>query len=268
MERIGLIAGSGNFPLLFAKEAKKKGAKVIAFAIEGLTTPNFGEFVDKIHWIDISKFRIQKFILLLLAERIKKMIMVGKIDKSLIFGKAGDNEDISSVLENAGDSMDYSILGEVTKRLNKIGIKVVDGLDYLKDMMPEKGVLTKRLPSKNEWEDIKFGLNLAKEIARLDIGQTITVKNKAVVTVEAMEGTDEAIKRAGKLAGGDFTVVKVARPNQDMRWDVPLIGFETLKTMIESKARVLAVESGKMFFVERAKVIKEADLKEITIVVA
>ncbi len=268
MERIGLIAGSGNLPLLFAKEAKKKGAKVIAFAIKDLTSPNFGEFVDKIHWIDVSKFRIQKFIILLLAERIKKMIMIGKVDKSLIFGKAKDNEDISSVLRDAKDNMDYSILEELTKRLNKIGIKVIDGLDYLRDLMPEKGVLTKRLPSKDEWEDIKFGLNLAREVARLDIGQTITVKNKAVITVEAMEGTDEAIKRAGELVGENFTVIKVARPNQDMRWDVPLVGFETLQTMIKSKARVLAIESGKMFFVEKAKVIREADLNEITIVVA
>lgn len=268
MERIGLIAGSGNFPMLFAKEAKKKGAKLIAFAIKNLTSPDFSDFVDKVHWIDASKFKIQKFILLLLTERIKKMIMVGKIDKSFVFRQLkNNNEDIDSLLKDAKDNMDYSILDEVTKRLNKIGIEVIDGLEYLKDLMPQKGVLTKRFPSEREWEDIEFGSKIAKELARFDIGQTITVKDKAVITVEAMEGTDEVIKRAGQLVGGDFTVIKVSRPHQDMRWDVPLVGFQTLMAMIESKARVLAVESQKTFFIEKAKVIREADLNNITIAV-
>lgn len=266
MERIGLIAGSGNVPLLFAKEAKKKGATIVAFAIKDITSPNFGRYVDKIHWIDPAGFKIQKFILLLLRERIKKMIMVGKVDKSMIFGKLKNNEDVRTLLDASGDSMDYSILEEATRRFNKIGIKVIDGLEYLKDLLPPKGVLTKRVPSKREEDDIEFGVKIAKEITRLDIGQTITVKNKAVITVEAMEGTDEAIRRASKLSD-DFVVIKVARPKQDMRWDVPLIGFETLKTMVEAKARVLAIESEKMFFIDKAKVIKEADLNEIAIVV-
>jgi len=266
MERIGVIAGSGTFPIHFAREAKKKGAKLIAFAIKDLTLPAVGDVVDKIHWFDISKFHVQKFVLLLVAERIKKMVMVGKIDKAVIFGKIKENKDIDELIKSSKDGMDYSILEEVTKRFDKIGIKVIDGLEYLSDLLPQKGVLTKRQPSREEWQDIEFGSRLAKEIARLDIGQTITVKNKAVITVEAMEGTDAAIRRAGELLNDEFTVIKVARPKQDMRWDVPLIGLETIRTMIRSKARVLAIESGRMFFVDKPKVINEADINEITIV--
>jgi len=267
VERIGLIAGSGNFPVTFAKEAKKRGAKIIAFAIKEITSPDFSLYVDKIHWIDPFKFQMQKFIFFLLTANIKKMIMVGKFDKSLLFRRFGKNNDINEVLRSAKDNMDYSILEEVTKRLAQIGIKVIDGLDYLSDLLPAKGILTRSIPNENEERDIDFGFEIAKKIAMLDIGQTITVKNKAIVTVEAMEGTDNTIKRAGELTGGDFTVIKVARPRQDMRWDVPLVGINTIVTMIESKARVLAIESGKMFLVDKPKVIKEADLNGIAIVV-
>lgn len=267
MERIGLIAGGGKLPLLFAAEAKKKGALTIAFAIKDVTDPGIDNVSGKVHWIDTKKFRVQKFLFLLLAERIKKMVMVGKIDKSIVFERSRDNKDIGEVLKSAKDNMDYSILEEVTKRLKKIGVEVIDGLNYLSDLLPKKGVLTKRQPTKGEWEDVEFGIRLAKEITRLDIGQTIVVKNKSVVAVEAMEGTDEAIKRAGDLIKSDFTVVKIARPRQDMRWDVPLIGYETVRTMIECHARVLAIESGKMYFVEKEKTLKEADQHDISIVV-
>lgn len=267
MERIGLIAGSGDFPAIFAQEARKKGTKIIAFAMKDITSPDFGKFVDRIHWIDITKFQIQKFIFLLLAERIKKMVMVGKVDKAMIFKKVDGNKEIGEFLKSAKDSRDYSILEEVTHRFAKIGISVIDGLEYLSDLVPSKGVLTKRHPSESEREDIEFGMPIAKEIARLDIGQTITVKNKAIVTVEAMEGTDNTISRARELVGGDFTVIKVARPKQDMRWDVPLIGPDTIQAMIDNNARLLAIESGKMFFVEKARTIQLADSNDITIIV-
>lgn len=267
MERIGLVAGSGNFPAIFANEARNKGVKVIAFGIEGITAPDFGDFVDRIHWIDPAKFQIQKFAFTLIAERIKKIVLVGKIDKSLIFSRLRNNKDVSSVLTSAKDNMDYSILEEVTRRFAMVGIKVTDAVDFLKDLMPPKGVLTKRRPSKIEEDDIEFGMRIAKEIARLDIGQTVAIKNKAVIAVEAIESTDDTIKRAGSICGGDFVIVKVSRPGQDMRWDVPLVGLKTLETMIEAGAKALAIESEKMFFVEKEKVIEEADLKGIAIVV-
>jgi len=267
MERIGLIAGAGDFPITFAKEAKKKGVSIVGFAIKEITSPNFNLFVDKIHWIDPRAFKLQKFVFALLTSKVKKMVMVGKFDKSLLFGKFGKNDDVNSVLRSVKDNMDYSILEDVTRRLGQIGIKVIDGLDYLADLLPVKGILTKRIPSEIEELDIDFGIQIAKKIALLDVGQTVTVKNRAVVTVEAMEGTDNTIIRAGELTGGGFTVIKVARPKQDMRWDVPLVGLDTIVTMIESKASILAIESGRTFLVDKAKVIKEADLNGLAIVV-
>ena len=267
MERIGLIAGSGDFPAIFAQEARKKGTKIIAFAMKDITSPDFGKFVDRIHWIDITKFQIQKFIFLLLAERIKKMVMVGKVDKAMIFKKVDGNKEIGEFLKSAKDSRDYSILEEVTHRFAKIGISVIDGLEYLSDLVPSKGVLTKRHPSESEREDIEFGMPIAKEIARLDIGQTITVKNKAIVTVEAMEGTDNTISRARELVGGDFTVIKVARPKQDMRWDVPVAGEDTIRLIAKYGGSVLAIEEKKMFLVDRESCIRLADASNISIVV-
>jgi len=267
MERIGLVAGSGNFPLVFSQEAKKKGDTVITFAIQDVTHPSIKDYSDRVHWIDPEKFSIPKFLLLLAVERLKKIVLVGKIDKALVFKHSKDNKDLGDFLKSTKDNSDYSILDEVTKRFKQIGIDVIDGLGYLKDLLPAEGVLTKRLPSEREKADIAFGLSLAQELARLDIGQAITVKDKAVITVEAIEGTDRTIRRAHELVKDEFTVIKVARPKQDMRWDVPLVGPETIHTMVEAQARVLAIESGKMFFSEREKAIREADLHNLTIVV-
>ena len=266
MERIGLIAGAGDFPAVLAQEARKKGAKIIAFAVKDVTSPAIADFADRVHWIDPHKFSIQGFVFTLIAERIRNMIMVGKIDKSLAFAVSKGNKDVEKVLSSARDNMDYSILEEVTRRFSQIGIKIIDGLEYLKDLLPEKGALTKRLLSPEEAKDVEFGVNIAREITRLDIGQTITVKNRAVVTVEAMEGTDNAIRRAYELVKGGFAVVKVARPRQDMRWDVPLVGMDTIKTLKECNSPVLAIESGKMFISEKAKTVNEADTHNITIV--
>jgi len=140
-------------------------------------------------------------------------------------------------------------------------------LDYLQDLLPAKGILTKRKPSKAEQDDILFGVPIAREIAKLDIGQTITVKNKAVVTVEGMDGTDKTIERAKELVNDGYTVIKMARPKQDMRWDVPLIGPDTIRVMSVNNANVLVLENRKMFFVEREKTIREADISNITIIV-
>lgn len=267
MDRIGLIAGSGNFPFIFAEEARKKGAQVIAFAIKGVTNPGFDKAVDRIHWIDVNHFNIPVFIALLLTERIKKIAMAGKIDKALIFSRFNKVKDIQEVLSITKDNTDYSILDDVTKRFNKIGVDVIDGLEYLGELLPQKGVLSKRQPAEEEKKDIEFGLKIAREIAKLDVGQTITVHNRAVITVEALEGTDNTIRRAKDLVKGPFTVVKVARPDQDMRWDVPMVGADTINAMVESGATALSMESGKMFFTEKNAALKIADENNISIVV-
>lgn len=265
MERIGLIAGSGKFPIIFTKTAKEKGVKVVAFAIRGITHPDIEDCADKVHWFDLTKFSIPAFTIVIFASRVKDIVMAGKVDKAKIFGAVKGNKEIEGFLKSAKDGNDYSILEEATNRFKKAGIRVAGALDYLQDILPEKGVLTKRAPTEKESADIHFGISAAKELARLDIGQTITVKNKAIVTVEAMEGTDETIKRAQTLVKDDFVVIKVARPKQDMRWDVPVIGSETIKTMAHSFASAIAIESGKMFLVEKEKTIREADSHNISI---
>jgi len=266
MDRLGLLAGSGNFPIVFAKEAKKKDVKIIAFAAKDITEPGLANFVDRIHWIDVNKFKIPGFLLLLMTERIKKIVMVGKIDKSVFYKKANKDNDYGEMFSVSKDNMDYSMLNEITKGLKKVGVDVVAGTEYLENLLPEKGVLSRRQPSEKENIDIEFGMRIAKEIVKLDIGQTITVKNKMIVSIEAMEGTDEVIKRATDLVGHGFTVIKLPRPNQDMRWDVPLIGPDTIKTMAQSGASVLVFESGKMYFMDRDNTINQADLNNIAIV--
>ncbi len=266
MARIGLLAGSGKLPFVFAKIAQRKGDNIIAFGIKGITDDNLENHVDKMHWMDWGDFK--KALLLLAVERIKKIIMLGKVEKNIFFRNDKElDEEAKKLVEKVKDKKDYVILNKVGKVLSKLGIEVIDSTTYLKDEIPSKGTLTKREPNEEEWRDIKYGSEIAKELSRYDIGQTIAVKDKTVITVEAMEGTDETIRRAGALTGGDFVIVKVARPNQDMRFDVPLVGSDTLKAMIEAKGRVLALEEKKTLLIDRNEVIKLANQAGISIVV-
>ena len=265
MEKIGLIAGSGELPIIFAKEARKKGVKVIGFAINGIASPSLGKECDRIHWLTVGQ--IKKFIFLFTVERIKKIVMLGKVDKSIIYNGLKKDEKPLNFLKNSKDKSDYAILDKITSEFEKKGVKVIDALKYLSNLLPPKGVLTKKHPSQKEYNDISFGFKTAKEIARLDIGQSVIVKDKSIVSVEAMEGTDRTIERAAKFCGEGFIVVKVSRPQQDMRWDVPVAGPETIKLIAENKGRVLAIEEKKMFLVDKQSCVKIADDNNISIVV-
>ena len=193
MEKIGLIAGSGKLPVIFAREARKKDTKVVCFAIKGMASPDLEEACNKVHWVGTGE--ILKTFFLLATERIKKIVMLGKIDKSLIYNNLKEEDEALNAFKNSEDKSDYNLLDKATQELEKRGVKVINALDYLTELLPSKGTLTKRYPSEKEKEDISFGFKIAKEIAQLDIGQTIIVKDKSVVSVEAMEGTDETIKR-------------------------------------------------------------------------
>lgn len=266
MERIGLIAGRGELPIIFAKEARKKGSKVIGFAVKEMASPDFDNACDKVHRIAIGEFK--KFLFLLLAERIRKIAMLGKIDKTLIYDKNVKRDEKAVKFLNTPEAKnDYAILDRITAEFKKVGIEVVNGSEYLSHLLPLKGVLTKTKPSEKEYEDILFGFGIAKEIARMDIGQAVVVKDKSVVAVEAMEGTDRAIERAAGLCRGGFTVIKVSRPKQDMRWDVPVIGPDTVRLIAEKKGRALAIEEKRMFLVEKDACLELADTNNISIVV-
>lgn len=266
MSRIGLVAGEGKLPIVFSIAAKAKGDTVIAFGLKGVTDPALERHVHKIHWLEWGKW--QKGLLLLVTERIRKIIMLGKLKKEIFFKQEeGLDNEAKDILEKLGDKKDYAILNEAAKYLKKIGVDIIDSTLYLTDFIPRKGTLTRIEPSENEWKDVLYGHEVAKALSKFDVGQTIAVKEKTIIALEAMEGTDETISRAGKLVKGGFVVVKVARPDQDMRFDVPLVGRETLNALVEAGGKILALEADKTLLMDREEVIKLADENGISIVI-
>ncbi len=264
--RIGLLAGEGELPCIFADHARAQGVTIVAFAARGFAAKELESCVDKIYWLDFSE--IGKLPLLFFLNRVRSLVMLGEIPKTVFFKRNfGRNRIISSLMRVRGPDTfsDDSLLRNVALRLERIGMKFLDPSLYLHDLLPAEGVFTERQPTQDEWEDIEFGKRMGREIGRLDIGQTIVVKNKAVIAVEAIEGTDEAIRRAGKLSP-ETVIVKLIKPNQDTRFDIPTIGEDTVNAMIEAHARVLAVEAGKTFFVNRDKALKKAHAHGLSIV--
>ncbi|NQU73882.1 MAG: UDP-2,3-diacylglucosamine diphosphatase LpxI [Candidatus Omnitrophica bacterium] len=268
IKRLGLIAGGGDFPLLFARTAKDKGISLICIAIKDEASPELEKLVDKTYWISFGE--VKKAIDILKKEKIKKAVMLGKITKTRIF-KEEDRSTIDDrgnlILKLAKDKRDLTIFKTGAKLLRLYGIKIVSCLICLRENLAQKGCLTKRPPSSREWEDIRFGYKIAKRLSGLDIGQAVVVKDKVVLSVEAIEGTDSAIKRASILGNGEVVVVKVARPNQDMRFDVPVIGIHTINSLKEGKASCLALEKNKTLIINKEELTKAADEAGISVVV-
>ena len=265
MERIGLIAGSRKFPLLLAKKAREQGLEVVAVAIKGDTSTRIKEYADKVEWIEIEDFK--KIASIFKKHEITKVAMAGQINPMRLFDKKlRASKDISALLESVKDKRADSIFGAIAQMLSEDGLELLDSTLYLKDFLPQKGVLTAREPDFKQWQDIYFGAELAKEVAFLDIGQAIAVKDKAVVAVEALEGTDALIRRAGIISRGGAVVIKVSKPKQDMRFDIPVIGLNTVKNLASSHASCLAIEAEKTLFIDMEASLKLADSKNIIIV--
>jgi UDP-2,3-diacylglucosamine hydrolase len=265
MKKLGLIAGKGELPAAVASGARLQGYKVIAIALDPLADKSLSSYVDEIKWVNVGKFgelleSLKKF-------GIKEAVMAGKVSKTLLYkNKITPDLRAMKLLFSLKDRNDDSILLAITKEIEKEGIKLLDITGFSTSLLTPEGVLTADKPTEDEWKDIAFGWKMAKEIGRLDIGQTVVVKNQAVMAVEAIEGTDEAIKRGGTLAGKGAIVVKVSKPNQDMRFDVPVVGLDTIKAMAEVHARVLAAESMKSMILNRDDITKEAKKAGIAIV--
>lgn len=264
MNKIGLIAGNGAFPIAFAQAAKQKGIQVIAVAHEGETLPELAQWVDGIFWIKVGQ--LGKLISIFKEQGVADVIMAGGIKKTHLFSGALPDLRGIALLAKMVHKKDDSILRAVAAELESEGIIVRESTLYLDSIIAQPGVLTKRKPSKAEQEDIEFGWQMAKEIGKLDIGQTVLVKDQAVLAVEAIEGTDEAIRRGGALCKQGAVVVKVCKPQQDLRFDLPAIGTQTIKTMAQVKATCLAIEAGKTIIIEREAVIADADKTGIAIV--
>jgi len=265
MKRLGLIAGNGKFPIMLANSAKDRDIEVIAVAFRGESSRRLEGIVDKIYWIGIGQ--MNRLFEIFSKENIKEAIMAGQIKpihlfKPWIKKDATMREFLRKVKDKRGDSL----LKSLADKLKERGITLLNSSFLLTENLAKEGTLTKISPDKKDWEDINFGKSIAKRIADLGIGQTVVVKNKAILAIESIEGTDKAIRRGSQLGKGTCIVVKVSKPQHDMRYDIPVIGLKTLKVLKKSKVKVLAVEAGKTLLIDKNKLIEGADRAGISIV--
>lgn len=263
-EPLGLIAGNGKFPLLLAANYKKKpGARIEAVGFHGDTSPELEALVDNLLWVGVGQ--LGKVIKFFKQAGVTKAVMAGQIRPTRMFEKLKFDLRGLKLLSRIENRKADSIFSAVAEEMAKDEIELLDSTTFLKDSLAKKSVVTRRQPTEKELEDVRFGAQVARELGRLDIGQTVVVRDKAIVAVEALEGTDETIRRAGKLAGGETVVVKMAKPSQDMRFDVPVIGVETIRTMKESGASVLAMEAQKTLVLNQEEVIELANREGICV---
>ena len=263
-QRIGLIAGSGRFPIIFAENVRRLGYSVSAIAHIGETAPELEECVDRIHWIRIGQF--SKALNALKGDGIRQTVMLGGIKKTHVFTTVRPDLRALALFSRLRNWKDDGILRAVAGELEREGIQICESTFGLEGILVEQGVLSKRTPTKKEWQDIRFGWDMANETGRLDIGQCIVVKDRAVVAVEAVEGTDEAIRRGGMLAKTGAVVVKRSKPNQDLRFDLPAVGPTTVETMSVVKASVLAIEAERTVLLDRDEMLQQANAAGIAIV--
>lgn len=250
--------------MIFAESARSEGLEVVAVAHRGETMPELAGVVEKILWIKLGQ--LGKLVDFFKDEGVNEVVMAGGIDKKNIYRKVWPDMKALSLWSKLRNRLDDGILRAVAGILEDEGIKVVESTMFLKSLMAPKGTLTKRSPEEHEQKDVDFGWKIAKEIGGLDIGQCIVVKDLVVVAVEAIEGTDETIRRGGKLAKKGAIVVKVLKPNQDLRFDLPAVGLQTIRTMLEVEASCLAIEAGSVIMFEKEEMIREADRNGIAIV--
>ena len=259
----GLIAGNGKFPFLVIEGAKRAGERLAVVAIREETDKAIETVADKVLWVGIGQ--LGKMIGFFRRENVTKAIMAGQVKHVQIFSGALPDLRMLKMLFGLKQRNTDSLIGAVADELAKDGIELIDSTFFIKYRLAPEGVLTKRKPDERERDNIEYGLKIANEIARLDLGQTIIVRAKACVAIEAMEGTDAVIMRAGQLAKGKLTVIKVAKPNQDMRFDVPVVGVPTIKAMLEAGASCLCITAGKTLIFDREETIRLADSNKISI---
>lgn len=262
--KYGLIAGNGKFPFMVVEGARRAGVSLSVAAIREETDPEIERIADRVQWVGIGQ--LGKMIRFFKDEGVERAVMAGQVKHVQIFSRAIPDARMLKMLLRLPRRNTDAIIGAVANELSSEGIELIDSTFFLRDYVPSAGTLTKRAPDDRERENIDYGLEIAKEIARLDLGQTIVIRAKACVAIEAMEGTDETIRRAGKLAKGRLTVVKVAKPAQDMRFDVPVIGIPTIETMHGAGATCLSITADKTLIFDRDETIRLANEKKIAIV--
>ncbi|HMF58224.1 MAG TPA: UDP-2,3-diacylglucosamine diphosphatase LpxI [Pyrinomonadaceae bacterium] len=262
--RYGLIAGNGQFPFLVLEGARRAGVSLAVAAIREETDPAIESVAERLEWVGIGQ--LGKMIRFFKREGVERAIMAGQVKHVQIFSGALPDLRMFKMLIRLPRRNTDALIGAVVEELAGEGIELIDSTCFLQDLLPKEGTLTRRSPDTRERGDIEYGLEIAREIARLDLGQTIVIRSKACVAIEAMEGTDATIRRAGELARGRLTVVKVAKPDQDMRFDVPVVGRATIQSMVESGATCLCLTAGKALIFEREEMLRLANEKKIAIV--
>lgn len=260
----GLIAGNGRFPFLVLDAARSQGIDMAVIAIKEEASPELERETTRVHWVSLGE--LSKTIELLKQEGVTQAVMAGQVKHNKIFSSIRPDWKLAKLLFSLPRKNTDSLIGAVARVLEDEGIRLVDSTLFLKPLLPDAGVLTQRKPNEHEAADMAYGLGLARHIADKDIGQTVVISDGACVAVEAMEGTDEAIERAARLAPGKpLVVVKVSKPRQDMRFDVPVIGPSTIVQMKAAGATALGIDAGRTLLFDRANLMEMAEAAGIAI---
>ena len=260
----GLIAGNGRFPFLVLEGARSQGIEMAVIALKEEASPELESSAKTLHWVSLGE--LSKTIELMHQEGVTKAVMAGQVKHNKIFSAIRPDWKLAKLLFTLPKKNTDALIGGVARVLQDEGIELVDSTLFLKPLLPEPGVLTSRAPNEQESADIAYGQSVARQIAGMDIGQTVVISDQACVAVEAMEGTDETIARAARIAGGKpLVVVKVSKPGQDMRFDVPVVGLPTIEQMKSSRGTALAVDAGRTLLFDRPKLIELANAAGIAI---
>jgi len=263
--KFGLIAGNGRFPFLVLEGARREGVEMIVAAIKEETDPAIENIARTVEWVSVG--HLGKLIKFFKREGVTRAIMAGQVKHVQIFKlNALPDLRMARMLARLKRRNTDALIGAVADELESEGVTLIDSTTFLQPLLAREGVLTSRAPNKREMADIEYGLSVATELARLDLGQTIVVKSEAVVALEAMEGTDATIRRASELVRGrPLTVVKVAKPDQDMRFDVPVIGLNTIETLRNCNVTAMSITADKTLIFDRDQTIAAADQNRIAI---
>jgi UDP-2,3-diacylglucosamine hydrolase len=260
----GLIAGNGDFPFLVLEGARSRGIEMAVVAIREEASPELERVAKRLHWVSLGE--LSRTIELLHQEGVKRAVMAGQVKHNKIFSAIRPDWRLAKLLFSLPAKNTDSLIGAIAGVLSEEGIELVNSTKFLGPLLPEAGVLTKRAPNESEAADIAYGHKVARQIAGLDLGQMVVVRDRACVAIEAMEGTDETIERAARITGGQkLVVVKVSKPLQDMRFDVPVIGLKTIEVMRRSNATALAIDAGRTLLFDRDDLIRAANDAEIAI---
>ena len=265
MERLGILAGVGKLPVECARAAAQLGYEVYSVGLLPSSDIQIAQFSKDYQFISVAQ--LDSILNYLKSNQIQKVTMIGKVTKELLFnGAVMPDTRMLQLIMSLPDRRDDTIMMAFVRELAREGIQTFDQTSLIRKLMPRRGTITQREPTEQERQDMEFGFRIAKDLGRLDIGQTVVVKNRAVMALEAIEGTDACIERGGRLACGGAVVAKVSKPQQDNRFDVPTVGYHTIENMANVGATALAIEAGKTLLVEREQMIALAEDKGISIV--